>query len=206
MAKIVGAIPHEVAICNSLTVNLHLLMVSFYRPSSKRTKIIMESKAFPSDFFMIESQVKFHGLDPSDTIIQIEPKAGSYNLETQDIINAIKLHGDSLALVLFSGVQYYTGQLFDIKQITKAGHDVGAYVGWDLAHAVGNVELNLHEWNVDFAAWCTYKYLNSGPGNIGGLFLNEKHAQNDFSKFHGWCMYKSINFIYYLLTVRGDST
>jgi kynureninase len=146
----------------------------------------MEAKSFPSDYFAFESQVKFHGFDPADAIIQVEPKPGSYILQTQDILEVIERHGDEIALILFSGVQFYTGQYFDIATITKAGHDKGCIVGWDLAHAVGNVHLKLHEWEVDFAAWCSYKYLNSGPGGIGGAFVHEKHAVNTFPRFAGW--------------------
>ncbi|KAI9353349.1 pyridoxal phosphate-dependent transferase [Zopfochytrium polystomum] len=166
-AKIVGAKTSEVAIMNSLTANLHFMMVSFYRPTATRFKIIMEAKAFPSDYFAFSSQVQFHGLDPKDAIIEVHPRDGEFTLRTEDILEIIEREGDSTALVLFSGVQFYTGQRFDFKRITDAGHAKGAVVGFDLAHAVGNVELELHEWNVDFACWCTYKYLNAGPGGIG---------------------------------------
>ncbi|KAI8891988.1 pyridoxal phosphate-dependent transferase [Globomyces pollinis-pini] len=186
MARIVGANPSETAIMNHLTVNLHLMMVPFYSPKPGRYKILMEGKAFPSDYFAIESQVKHHGYDPKDAIIEVYPKEGQNTIDNQDIINIIKEQGDSIALVLFSGVQYYTGQFFDIPAVTKAAHDKGCFVGWDLAHAVGNVPLQLHEWNVDFAVWCSYKYLNSGPGAVGGAFIHEKHAKNNRSRFAGW--------------------
>lgn len=171
---------------NSLTVNLHLLMVPFYRPTSTRFKILMESKAFPSDYFALESQVRYHGFDPETAIIQVSPKPGSYTLETSDILDMIEKEGDSVALVLFSGVQFYTGQLFEMEKITKASQKKGCLVGWDLAHAVGNVKLSLHEWGVDFAVWCSYKYLNAGPGGIGGAFVHEKHASSSLPRFAGW--------------------
>jgi kynureninase len=171
---------------NSLTANLHFLMVPFYTPTPQKYKILMEAKSFPSDYFAFESQVKFHGFDPQDAIIQVEPKKGAFTLDTSDIIDALEQHGDQIALVLFSGVQFYTGQFFDIAAITSAAHQIGCIVGWDLAHAVGNVELKLHEWNVDFAAWCSYKYLNSGPGGIGGAFVHEKHAKTSRPRFAGW--------------------
>ncbi|KAJ3277160.1 hypothetical protein HDV01_000212 [Terramyces sp. JEL0728] len=185
-AKIVGAKVDEVAIMNSLTVNVHLMMVPFYTPTPKKYKILMEAKAFPSDYFAIESQVKFHGFDPADAIIQLKPREGSLTLETSDILQAIAEHGDQIALVLFSGVQYYTAQYFDIPTITKAGHEKGCIVGWDLAHAAGNIHLKLHEWGVDFACWCSYKYLNSGPGGIGGVFVHEKHKNTVRPRFAGW--------------------
>lgn len=190
-AEIVGAKEHEVVVMNQLTVNLHLLMVSFYRPTAKRYKIIMESGAFPSDMYAIESQVKFHGYNYDDAVIEITPRKGEHTLRTEDIIATINEHGDELALVFFSGVQYYTGQLFDIKTITKAAHKVGAMAGFDLAHAAGNALLKLHDWHVDFAAWCSYKYLNSGPGNVSGIFVNEKHGLNpETPRFAGWWGHK----------------
>jgi kynureninase len=158
-------------------------MVPFYRPTATKYKILMEAKSFPSDYFAFESQVKFHGLDPKTSIIQVEPKSGCYTLDTQDILDVIEKEGDSIALCLFSGVQYYTGQLFEIEKITKAAHGKGCIVGWDLAHAVGNVKLELHDWGVDFAAWCSYKYLNSGPGGIGGCFVHEKHNGKDLNRY-----------------------
>ena len=186
LSKIVGAKPSEVAVMNTLTVNLHLLMVSFYRPTATRFKIICEEKAFPSDQYMFQSQVNHHGLDPSDAIIEIKRREGEHNIRLEDILAKIEEVGDELALVLFGGVNYYTGQVFDMKTITEAGHKVGAYVGFDLAHAAGNIKLELHDWNVDFAAWCSYKYMNSGPGNASGCFVHEKHHHTNLPRFAGW--------------------
>ncbi|MEO9257500.1 MAG: kynureninase [Crocinitomicaceae bacterium] len=189
-AKIVGALPKEVVITHSLTTNLHLLMVSFYRPQNKRTKIICEAKAFPSDQYALESQVKFHGLNPADTIVEIHPRSGEHLIREEDVLAKIKEVGDELALVMMGGVNYYTGQLFDMEKITEAGHQVGAVVGFDLAHAAGNVILKLHDWKVDFAAWCSYKYLNSGPGNVAGIFVHEKHEYSpELPRFAGWWGY-----------------
>ena len=172
---------------NTLTVNLHFLMVSFYRPTSKRYKIICEEKAFPSDQYMLQSQVKTHGLDPKETIVEIKKRAGEHFWRTEDILTKIKDVGDELALVLIGGVNYYNGQVFDMETITKAGQSVGAIVGWDLAHAAGNVELKLHDWGVDFAAWCSYKYMNSGPGNASGIFVNEQYLnKTDIPRLEGW--------------------
>jgi kynureninase len=187
LAEIVGAKPSEVVAMNQLTVNLHLMMVSFYRPTTERYKILTEAGAFSSDQYAFESQIKFHGLNPDDALIELKPREGENTLRTPDILAAIKEHGQQIALVIFGGVQYYTGQLFDIKKITEAAHDVGAYAGFDLAHAVGNVPLNLNKHGVDFAVWCSYKYLNSGPGSIAGAFVHERHA-TDFSmpRFSGW--------------------
>jgi kynureninase len=187
LAKIVGAKPEEVVAMNQLTVNLHFLMVSFYRPDSKRYKIITESGAFSSDQYVFESQIKFHGLDPDKALIELKPRSGEFSLRTEDILNAIEEHKDELALVIFGGVQYYTGQFFEIKKITSAGHAAGALVGFDLAHAAGNVPLALHDDEVDFAAWCSYKYLNSGPGAIAGAFVHDKHSRSfDLPRFAGW--------------------
>jgi kynureninase len=186
LSKLVGAKPSEVAVMNTLTVNLHLLMVSFYRPTPTRYKIICEEKAFPSDQYMFQSQVSHHGYNPSEAIIEIKRREGEHNIRLEDIIAKIEEVGDELALVLFGGVNYYTGQVFDMKAITDAGHKVGAYVGFDLAHAAGNIKLDLHEWNVDFAAWCSYKYMNSGPGNASGCFVHEKHHQSNLPRFAGW--------------------
>ena len=187
LAKLVGAKPLEVVSMNNLTSNLHFMMVSFYQPTSKRFKIVMEAGAFPSDMYAVESQVRFHGYDPNEAIIEIAPKAGSETLETKDIIETIEKNGNEVALVLFSGVQYYTGQYFDLKAISSAAHKVGAYAGFDLAHAVGNVKLNLHDSGADFAAWCSYKYLNSGPGGMSGIFVHERHANNsELPRFAGW--------------------
>jgi kynureninase len=187
IAKIVGAQNNEVVVTHSLTTNLHLLMVSFYRPTKERYKIICEKKAFPSDQYALESQAKFHGLDPADAIVEVGPREGEHLLREEDIIKAINEVGDELAMVMIGGVNYYTGQLFDMKTITEAGHKVGAIVGFDLAHAAGNVKLNLHDWGVDFAAWCSYKYLNSSPGGVSGLFVHNRHANNkDLPRFAGW--------------------
>jgi kynureninase len=189
-ARIVGALPSEVVVTHSLTTNLHLLMVSFYQPKGKRTKIICEAKAFPSDQYALESQVRFHGLNPADTIIEIAPREGEHLIREEDILLAIAETGDQLALVMFGGVNYYTGQLFNMKRITEAGHAVGAFIGFDLAHAAGNVNLNLHDWGVDFAAWCSYKYLNSGPGNVSGMFVHQRHEFNpELPRFAGWWGY-----------------
>ena len=186
MAEIVGAKPLEVVVTHSLTTNLHLLMVSFFRPEGKRTKIICEEKAFPSDQYALESQLKFHGLG-AENLIEIAPRKGEFLIREEDIIAKINEIGDELALVMIGGVNYYTGQLFDMKSITTAGHSVGAKVGFDLAHAAGNVELSLNAWGVDFAAWCGYKYLNSSPGGVAGMFVHERHANNtDLPRFAGW--------------------
>ena len=187
LAKVVGAKPAEVTVMNTLTVNLHLLMVSFYKPKGKRYKIICEEKAFPSDQYMISSQVRFHGYDPNEAIVEIKRREGENNFRTEDILAKIKEVGEECALVLIGGVNYYTGQVLEMETITRAGHEIGAFVGWDLAHAAGNIELNLSEWKVDFAAWCSYKYMNSGPGNASGCFINEKyHNQKDIPRFEGW--------------------
>lgn len=191
MAPIVGASAAEVCPMNTLTVNLHLLMVSFYRPKANRFKIIMEAGAFPSDQYAIESQVRFHGYDPADAIIEVAPKEGEYTLRTEDITAAIAENGDEVALVLFGGVNYFTGQWFDMEAITKAGHAAGAVVGFDLAHAAGNVPLQLHDWDIDFACWCSYKYQNAGPGGISGIFVHEKHfSDTKLNRFAGWWGYQ----------------
>jgi kynureninase len=187
LAKLVGAQKEEVVAMNALTVNLHLLMLSFYRPAGKRYKILMEAGAFPSDQYAVETQVRMHGYDPNDAIIEITPAEGAHTIEDIDIINGIKEAGDSLALVMIGGVNYYTGQFFDLENIVKAAHSVGAYCSFDLAHAVGNVPLQLHDWNVDFACWCSYKYLNSGPGGVGGVFVHERHGNNpELVRLAGW--------------------
>lgn len=191
LSNILGAKPEEVTVMNSLTVNLHLLMVSFYKPDSKRFKIIMEGGAFPSDQYAIASQARFHGFDPKDAVVELFPRDGEFTLRTEDILEAIKNHAGELALVLFGGVNYYTGQLFDLPAITEAGHKAGAMVGVDLAHAAGNVILQLHDWDVDFATWCSYKYMNSGPGGISGAFVHEKHFDNPgLERFEGWWGFK----------------
>jgi kynureninase len=187
MARLVGAKAIETVVMNSLTVNLHLLMVSFYRPSGVKSKIMIERGAFPSDQYAVESQIRFHGLDPRGDLIEIAPREGEATLRTEDILETIDKHGDSIALVLLGGVNYYTGQAFRMQPITEAGHKAGAVVGFDLAHAAGNIELRLHDWGVDFAAWCSYKYLNAGPGGVGGCFIHERHANSfDLPRFTGW--------------------
>ena len=187
LAQITGSKPIEVVAMNQLTVNLHLLMASFYRPSANKFKILTEAGAFSSDQYVIESQLKFHGLNPDEALIELKPREGESFLRTEDILNAIEDNSGALALVFFGAVQYYTGQFFDIKKITTAGHRAGAVVGFDLAHAIGNVLLDLHDNDVDFAAWCSYKYLNSGPGAIAGAFVHERHSRNlNLPRFAGW--------------------
>lgn len=191
LSNVVGAKPTEVTVMNTLTVNLHLLMVSFYRPSAKKYKIICEEKAFPSDQYMFQTQVDFHsktvGFDPKEALVEIKRREGEHNIRLEDVLAKIEEVGEELALVLIGGVNYYTGQVFDMKTITEAGHKQGAYVGWDLAHAAGNIKLELNEWKVDFAAWCSYKYMNSGPGNASGCFVHEMHHNDaDLPRFAGW--------------------
>ncbi|XP_062972656.1 kynureninase isoform X2 [Elgaria multicarinata webbii] len=182
----IGARKEEIALMNGLTVNLHLLMLSFFKPTSDRYKILLEAKAFPSDHYAVESQLQLHGLDKEKSMLMIEPRKGEETLRTEDILAVIEKEGDSIATILFSGVQYYTGQLFDIPRITKAGQEKGCFVGFDLAHAVGNIELHLHEWGVDFACWCSYKYLNSGAGGLAGAYIHEKHSQTVKPALIGW--------------------
>lgn len=187
MAKIVGALPEETVMMNQLTVNLHLLMVSFYRPTKQRYKILCEAKAFPSDQYALQSQIKFHGYTIEDALVEVAPREGEYTIREEDIFSAIEKNKDSLALVMIGGVNYFTGQVFDMKAITEAGHKAGAIVGFDLAHGAGNIKLELHNWNVDFACWCSYKYLNSGPGSVAGAFVHQKHLSNtDLPLFAGW--------------------
>jgi kynureninase len=187
VAKVVGARDEEVVCMNSLTVNLHLLLVSFYRPSPARFKIISEAKMFPSDRYMLETQARFHGFDPDEAIIEVQPREGEHLIREEDILAAIEEHRDQLALVFFGAVNYFTGQLFDLPRLTEAAHAAGALAGFDLAHAAGNIPLQMHDSGADFAAWCSYKYLNSGPGNLGGIFVHERHAHNfDLPRFGGW--------------------
>jgi kynureninase len=187
MAKIVGCLEHEVTVMNTLTVNLHLLLLTFYKPTPTRFKILMEAGAFPSDQYAIETLVKHYGLNPNDCIVEIAPLPNAKTLSTAQIVEAIQQHKDSLAMVMFSGIQYYTGQLFDMATITQAAHKVGAICGFDLAHAVGNVPMQLHNWEVDFACWCSYKYLNGGPGAVGGLYVHEKYSTNThLNRLAGW--------------------
>ncbi|MCH9694540.1 MAG: kynureninase [Gammaproteobacteria bacterium] len=186
-ARIVGANESEVVCMGSLTNNLHLLFVSFYRPTKKRFKIISEGKMFPSDRYLLETQAHFHGFDPDEAILEIVPRDGESLIREKDILDAIQDNADELALVFFGGVNYFTGQLFDMKKLTKAAHAVGAIAGFDLAHAAGNVLLQLHDWDVDFAAWCSYKYMNASPGNVAALFVHDRHAKNfDLPRFGGW--------------------
>ncbi|MBI3137535.1 MAG: kynureninase [Sphingobacteriales bacterium] len=189
VSEVVGAIPSEVVVMNQLTVNLHLMLVSFYRPAGKRFKIICEAKAFPSDQYAFETHTRHHGFEPGDAVIEVKPREGEFILRTEDIIDVIREHGEETALVLFGGINYYTGQRFDMKAITEAGHASGAIVGFDLAHAAGNIPLHLHDWQVDFACWCSYKYLNSGPGAIGGVFVHERHHDKNLPRFAGWWGY-----------------
>jgi kynureninase len=186
-ANVVGALPIEVVVTHSLTTNLHLLMVSFFKPEGKRKKILCEAKAFPSDQYALESQVKFHGLNLEEDLVEVGPRQGEHLIREEDILNKIEEIGDELAMVMIGGVNYYTGQLFDMEKITKATHAVGAIAGFDLAHAAGNINLKLHDWGVDFAAWCGYKYLNSSPGGVSGMFVHERHANNpNLPRFAGW--------------------
>ena len=185
-AKLVGAKSSEVGGMNALTGNLHFLLVSFYQPKGRRNKIIIEKGAFPSDQYAVESQIKFHGLDPKNCLIELTPREGEKTLRTEDILNVIEEIGDEIAIIMLGGVNYYTGQAFDIKAITIAGHNVEAFVGFDLAHAAGNLVLNLHDWDVDFSSWCTYKYLCAGPGAPSGIFIHEKHHDWHGPRFVGW--------------------
>ncbi|WP_420398909.1 kynureninase [Flagellimonas sp.] len=187
LSKIVGAKKEEVSVMNTLTVNLHLLMVSFYRPTGNRIKILCEEKAFPSDQYMLQSQARYHGFNPEDVIVEVKKRDGEHFWRTEDILDKINEVGEELSLVLMGGVNYYNGQVLDMEAITKAGKKVGAKVGWDLAHGVGNVKLSLHDWGADFAAWCSYKYMNSGPGNASGIYVNESYlGQKDIPRFEGW--------------------
>ena len=187
MSKLMGCKKEEVTVMNALTVNLHLLLLSFYRPTGQRYKIMMEAGAFPSDQYAAETQVKFYGYQPEDAIIEIAPRENERTLRTEDIIDAIEQHKDSLALVLFGGINYYTGQLFNIKNITDAAHRAGALAGFDLAHVAGNVPMRLHHWEVDFAAWCSYKYLNAGPGAVSGIYIHERFAADiQYRRMGGW--------------------
>ena len=180
MARLVGASPSEVVTMNSLTVNLHLMMASFYRPTRERHRILLEERAFPSDDYALESQARFHGFDPAEALVRVRP---------EDVEGVLERDGSSIALVLLPGVQYYSGEAFDIEAITRLAHDKGCVAGFDLAHAAGNLVLRLHDWNVDFAVWCTYKYLNSGPGSVGGCFVHERHGfgtSNHLPRLAGW--------------------
>lgn len=186
-AQVVGAMPAEVINMNSLSVNLHLMMVSFFRPRAERNAIVIERGAFPSDRYAVVSQLRFHGLDPAESLLELEPRAGADNLRTEDIEQAIAEHSERITLVLLPGVQYLTGQAFDMARLTQAAHRAGAVIGFDLAHATGNLLLQLHDWNVDFAVWCNYKYMNGGPGAVAGCFVHERHlGKQDIPRFAGW--------------------
>lgn len=185
-ARLVGAHPREVVAMNSLTVNLHLLMVSFYRPDGRRDRIVIEDQAFPSDSYAVRSQARLRGLDPDQVILRLRPRPGDEHLRTEDVEALLGREGDTVALVLFGAVNFLTGELLDVPAITAAGHRAGAVVGWDLAHGAGNVPLDLHDWDVDFAAWCTYKYLNAGPGAVAGAFVHERHLGTDRPRLEGW--------------------
>ncbi|MEM7168354.1 MAG: kynureninase [Planctomycetota bacterium] len=186
-ARLVGANPGEVVLMNSLTANLHLMMVSFYRPTAQRRKILIEDAAFPSDSYAVKSQLHSHGYDAKADLLVAKPRAGEHSIRTEDIEQLIADNADELALVMLAGVNYYTGQFFDLERITRAGHAAGARVGFDLAHAAGNLPLRLHDWNVDFAVWCNYKYLNSGPGAVAGCFVHERHGNDpELPRFAGW--------------------
>jgi len=191
MAKLVGASASasesEVVTMNSLTVNLHLMMASFYRPTRERHRILLEDRAFPSDDYALESQARFHGFDPAEALVRLRPAKGNHAIDTEDVFQVLEREGESIALVLLPGVQYYTGQAFDIEAITRLAHAKGCVVGFDLAHAAGNLVLRIHDWNVDFAVWCTYKYLNSGPGSVGACFVHERHGlQHGLPRLAGW--------------------
>lgn len=187
MAKIVGAKPIEVVVMNTLTANLHFLMASFYSPTAKRHKILIESDAFPSDRYAVQSQLEFHGYDPEACLLEWAPRAGETLLHLQDLETILDEYGEEIALILIGGVNYYTGQYFDLKKIAEMGHAKGCKVGIDLAHGAGNIQPDLHNSGVDFAAWCTYKYLNAGPGNLGGIFVHERYANDKtLKRFSGW--------------------
>jgi len=186
-AELVGANKNEVVSMNTLTANLHFMMVSFYQPTKKRFKILIEDHAFPSDHYAVESQIKFHGYNPEEAMLLVKPREGEEAIRKEDLIDLIEKEGDSIALVMLPGVQYYTGQVFDMETITRMAQDKGCKVGFDLAHAAGNIPMKLHDWNVDFACWCTYKYLNSGPGSVAGCFVHEKHHDiESLPRFAGW--------------------
>jgi kynureninase len=186
-ARLVGALPEEIVVMNSLTVNLHLMLVSFYRPTSARNKILIESNAFPSDQYAVQSQIRYHGYDPASSLIEIAPRPGQKTIRTEDIEKLLAEEGERIALIMLGGVNYYSGQAFDCRRIAEAGHAQGCVVGFDMAHAAGNLPLKLHDWNVDFAVWCSYKYLNGGPGCIAGCFVHQRHKQNtDRPRLAGW--------------------
>lgn len=189
LAKVVGAFPEEVCPMNHLTVNLHLMWASFYQPTPKRYKVLTIAGDFPSDQYAIETHLKFRGYDPAEALIEVSPRAGEYTIRTEDLLTAIEQNADELALVCMSGLNYYTGQVYDMKTIAAKAHDLGILVGFDLAHAAGNVPLQLHDWDIDFAVWCSYKYLNSGPGGVSGIFVHEKHHYSNVIRLAGWWGY-----------------
>jgi kynureninase len=187
LSKIIGAGHHEITVTNTLTVNLHLMLLSFYKPNNTRYKIVMEAGAFPSDQYAVETLVKHFGLDPEEVIIEISPREGEKIVDTKDILETIEQHASSIAIVIMGGMNYYTGQFFDLEKIATTAHKAGAICGFDLAHVVGNIPLQLHQWNIDFAVWCSYKYLNAGPGAVGGIYIHEKWASNiDTPRLGGW--------------------
>ena len=185
-SKIIGSKESEVVAMNTLSVNLHLMLVSFYRPDTLRNKIIIEGDAFPSDIYAVESHIRHHGLDPSESLIKLKPREGEVTIRLEDVKSVIQQNADSVSLIMLGGVNYYTGQVFEMKEIAEEAHKHNILVGFDLAHAVGNIPLSLHDWNVDFAVWCSYKYLNSGPGSVAGVFIHEKHHSQDLERFAGW--------------------
>lgn len=186
-ARLVGALPEEVVVMNSLTVNLHLMLVSFYRPTAARNRILIESNAFPSDQYAVQSQIRYHGYDPATALIEIAPRSGDKTVRTEDIEKLLASEGEQIALTMLGGVNYYSGQAFECERIAAAAHARGCVVGFDMAHAAGNIPLQLHDWNADFAVWCSYKYLNGGPGCVAGCFVHERHARNpDLPRFAGW--------------------
>jgi len=186
-AQLAGAEPGEVVLMNSLTVNLHLMMASFYRPTAARNKILMEAGAFPSDQYAVKSQIRFHALDPASCLLEISPRQGEFCLREEDIESVIERQGESIALILLAGVNYATGQVFDMEAVTRAGHRRGCLVGFDLAHAIGNIPLRMHDWGADFAVWCSYKYLNGGPGCVAGCFVHDRYAKAwDLPRWAGW--------------------
>ncbi len=185
-AAIVGAEPHEIVMMNSLTINLHMLLASFYQPHDRRRKIVMEDYAFSSDSYAIRSHVAFRGGHPDKDVIRLKPREGEDSLRTEDVIAVLRERGDEISTILFGAVNYYSGEFMDIPAITAVAHDVGAYAGWDLAHAAGNIPMHLHDWDVDFAAWCSYKYLNAGPGSVAGAFIHEKHHTSALPRLEGW--------------------
>jgi kynureninase len=186
-ARLFGALPGEVVMMNSLTVNLHLMMATFYRPDRQRWKILIDEPAFPSDLYAVQSQIRCHGLDPAEALVTVRPRAGEHVLRVEDLEAELQRQGREIALVLLNGVNFFTGQWLDMERLMRAAHAQGCVAGYDLAHAAGNVPLRLHEWQVDFAVWCNYKYLNSGPGAVAGCFVHERHGHNgDLPRLAGW--------------------